>query len=102
MEQERKPIPGVVEAKFLKHLEETFSRWQRLNKDGVEVGSREIAALSHRIYGASENSANGFEFVFSPHTQREDGTPIIRLEIYADVDAHRKQEALMEFEAERA
>lgn len=100
-QEERKPIPGTVEARFLKYLEDTFSRWQKLKEDGVEVGSRETSKLSQRLYGASDNAANGFEFEFSPHTQREDGTHIIRLGIYADVDAYKKQDALMEFEAER-
>ena len=53
------PINGVVEPDFLEYLKETFRKWQQYHKEGVTLGSREIAKLSNMVAGARLNSRLG-------------------------------------------
>lgn len=55
------PINGVVEPDFLEYLKETFKKWQQYHKEGVTLGSREIAKLSNIVDGARLNARFGFE-----------------------------------------
>lgn len=55
------PVNGVVEPDFLEYLKETFRKWQQYHKEGVALGSREVAKLSNVAEGARLNSRYGFE-----------------------------------------
>lgn len=75
------PINGVVEPDFLEYLKETFRKWQQYHKEGVALGSREIAKLSNVVEGARINSRFGFE-KFANRFTDEEGQEWFSLLIY--------------------
>ncbi len=75
------PINGVVEPDFLEYLKETFRKWQQYHKEGVALGSREIAKLSNVVDGARINSRFGFE-KFANRFTDEEGQEWFSLMIY--------------------
>lgn len=66
------PINGVVEPDFLEYLKETFKNWQQYHREGVTLGSREIAKLSNVVAGAKLNSHFGFEKFAQRFTDEEE------------------------------
>ncbi len=75
------PINGVVEPDFLEYLKETFRKWQQYYREGVTLGSREIAMLSNVVTGAKMNARFGFE-KYAQHFMDEDGQEWFSLMIY--------------------
>lgn len=60
MKSKYAPINGVIEPDFLKYLEDTFSKWNKLFEDGVTLGTREIFKFENVLKGASLNAHTGF------------------------------------------
>lgn len=75
------PINGVVEPDFLEYLKETFRKWQQYHREGVTLGSREIAILSNVVAGAKLNARFGFE-QFAQRFTDDDGQKWFVLNIY--------------------
>lgn len=75
------PVNGVVEPDFLEYLKETFRKWQQYHKEGVALGSREVARLSNVVAGAKMNSRFGFES-FIMRFPDEEGQKWFSLMIY--------------------
>lgn len=61
MKNKYTPINGVVEPDFLKYLEDTFSRWNKLFDECVTLGMREISKFENVLIGANLNAHIGFE-----------------------------------------
>lgn len=92
------PINGVVEPDFLEYLKETFRKWQQYYREGVTLGSREIAVLSNMVAGARMNARFGFEKYVQRFTDK-DGQEWFTLMIYRNwEEAEIGAEPLYSFE----
>ena len=90
------PINGVVEPDFLEYLKKTFQGWQQYFKEGVTLGSREIAKLTDTTYGAKLNARYGFEAV-TRREPDEEGQDRFTLMIYKNREAVENDQPLYHF-----
>ena len=90
------PINGVVEPDFLEYLKKTFQGWQQYFKEGVTLGSREIAKLTDTVYGAKLNARYGFEAV-ARREPDEEGQDRFTLMIYKNREAVENDPPLYHF-----
>ena len=63
MEEVKKYVPtnGVVEPDFLEYIKKKFKQWDDFYKQGISLGSREIANFAATVQGAKLNARFGFE-----------------------------------------